>query len=57
MTNKYNWLILLVAATIVALIAALGFLQWNVAVWPIGALVVAAALTWLLLRRQHRVSA
>lgn len=56
-TKKYNWIILLFAAVIIAIIAALGFLQWKNAVLPIGAFVIASAVTWLLLRRQHEDSA
>ncbi|WP_165841640.1 hypothetical protein [Corynebacterium heidelbergense] len=57
MTKKYNPLILLGGAGIVALMAALGLLQWSNAALPISALVAASALTWLLLRRQHKASA
>ncbi len=46
--NRYNWLIPVLVAAVIALLAALGITEWSVAVWPIGTLILAAVGTWII---------
>ena len=52
--NKYNWLIPVLVATVIALLATVGIMEWAVAVWPIGTLILAAAGTWIITHTRHK---
>lgn len=52
--NRNNWLIPVLVAAVIALLAALGVAEWRVAVWPITILILVAVGTWIITYTRHK---